>query len=157
MKMSSLIMEQVYFPELLAPLLRTLIELSSPPWIPSSPSGTAEDDLIVIISYKIRSLAKETPFWSAFGLWFTFQPVLVKAKCLTEPGTEPSWQRFRPSSDGSTFVFVARRRIQSYVWNIPPNDRDLLDGVGAWGDDTRKGDDTFETLLLMTIHEEGEA
>ncbi|KAH9041670.1 hypothetical protein EDB85DRAFT_1842180, partial [Lactarius pseudohatsudake] len=52
----------VYFP-----LLRTLLHL------------TAADPRVVI-SYKIRSLTKEMAFWSAFGLWFTFAPVLMRAR-----------------------------------------------------------------------------
>ncbi|KAG9314823.1 hypothetical protein JVU11DRAFT_3916 [Chiua virens] len=63
----------VYFPELLGPLLRALIHLTSPPCI--SPSGLP---VKIVISYKIRSLSKETPFWTAFGLWFSFQPVVAR-------------------------------------------------------------------------------
>ncbi|KIP10492.1 hypothetical protein PHLGIDRAFT_231714 [Phlebiopsis gigantea 11061_1 CR5-6] len=72
----------VYFPELLAPLLRSLLQLSRPPF-----AGPAAR---VVLAYKTRSLAKEAPFWAA-----------------------------------------------------------LLGGVGARGDSRCKGDDTFETLLLM--------
>jgi hypothetical protein len=45
---------------------------AAPPWI--------------VISYKIRSLT----FWSAFGLWFTFAPVLVRARS----GGSSRWERF---------------------------------------------------------------
>ncbi|KAJ7903317.1 putative methyltransferase-domain-containing protein [Mycena olivaceomarginata] len=103
----------VYFPELLAPLLRSLIQLSSPPFISRQP---------------------KTPFWSAFGLWFEFAPVLVK----TSPSG--SWQRFGVSLEDPTFVFVARRREESFDWQVPP--RTPLP----------KGDDTFETLLLMSLN-----
>ncbi|VDC07859.1 unnamed protein product [Peniophora sp. CBMAI 1063] len=72
----------VYFPELLAPLLRSLLELTS-----SSPSP------LITISYKIRSLAKETAFWNAFGLWFTFEPVFVRG--------EAGWTRFGEDADAS--------------------------------------------------------
>ncbi|KAF9514935.1 hypothetical protein BS47DRAFT_1484794 [Hydnum rufescens UP504] len=57
----------VYFPALLAPLLRSLIEITS--W-----SAGVE----VIISCRLRDPIKETPFWSAFGVWFEFTPVLAK-------------------------------------------------------------------------------
>jgi hypothetical protein len=136
-------MSKVYFPELLAPLLRTLIQITSPTFI-SPESCPPSHDVAVILSYKIRSLAKETTFWSSFGLWFTFEPVLVKSNS--------SWQRFCPSS--ATFVFVAHRRKQSYEWHIPKTDQELLDGVGAWGTNARKVDDTFETLLLMGVDDE---
>ncbi|KAF8206240.1 putative methyltransferase-domain-containing protein [Mycena galopus ATCC 62051] len=130
----------VYFPELLAPLLRSLIQLSSPPFTPNG-------DVEVIISYRVRSLAKETPFWSAFGLWFEFGPVLVK-KIGEE---DPSWQRFGASLDDPTFVFVARRRKESLGWQMPPIDADLMHGVMARGTLSPKSDDTFETLLLMSL------
>ncbi|CAA7267042.1 unnamed protein product [Cyclocybe aegerita] len=134
----------VYFPELLAPLLRTLLHLSSPPF--TSPSATQQPSLF--ISYKIRSLAKETAFWSAFGLWFDFQPVLMKN------GSEKShWQRFGSDFDDTTFLFVAHRRHESFDWKVPLSDPDLLGGVGAHGSDTRKGDDTFENLLLMMMED----
>ncbi|KAJ7158574.1 putative methyltransferase-domain-containing protein [Mycena filopes] len=132
----------VYFPELLAPLLRSLLQLSSPPFV----SGT---EVELIISYKIRSLPKETPFWSAFGLWFEFAPVLVR-KTL-----DSSWQRFGESSSSEdpppTFVFVARRRRESHGWPVPPSDADLMQGVGAQETSSLKGDDTFESLLLMSL------
>jgi len=77
----------VYFPELLAPLLRTLLHLTSPPFIsppksspPPSPCLPTTNPPKIVISYKIRSLLKETPFWSAFGLWFSFVPVLRRRK-----------------------------------------------------------------------------
>lgn len=135
----------MYFPELLAPLLRILIQLTSPTFV-SPRSDPSSHDLTVILSYKIRSLAKETPFWSAFGLWFTFEPVLVKSK-----SSDSSWQRFCPSQEHGTFVFAAHRRIQSFEWHVPKADQELLDGVGAWGTNRSKVDDTFETLLLMSV------
>ena len=49
------------------------------------------------------------------------------------------------------FVFIARRRLESYGWDVPSDDKELLEGVGARGSRTRKGDDTFEQLLLMQL------
>jgi len=129
----------VYFPELLAPLLRTLIQLSSPPFV------VVRSDVRVVISYKIRSLAKETPFWSAFGLWFEFAPVLVQK-------TDSPWHRLGAALEDPTFVFVARRREQSLHWNLPPSDADLMRGITTGGA-SPKSDDTFETLLLMSLDE----
>ncbi|KAF7374747.1 Tumor-related protein [Mycena sanguinolenta] len=133
----------VYFPELLAPLLRSLIQLSSPPFTAKS------SDVEVIISYRVRSLAKETPFWSAFGLWFDFSPVLVKK--TGREATDSSWQRFGVGLEDPTFVFVARRRKESLDWQVPPSDEDLMQGVMAQGTRLPKSDDTFETLLLMSL------
>jgi len=104
------------------------------------------DAVTVVISYKIRSLAKETPFWTAFGLWFEYEPVLVREKASGYP-----WQRFGTSSIDDTFVFTGRRRLVSFSWQIPLNDHDLLLGRGTMGNNNAKEDDTFETLLLMTL------
>ncbi|OBZ62659.1 hypothetical protein A0H81_15023 [Grifola frondosa] len=136
----------VYFPALLAPLLRTLLHLTSPPFL----SPSTAPPMQVLLSYKIRSLPKETPFWSALGLYFTLTPVL-----------SPSG-RFAPS-DGDAFILVATRRPESLRWAVPADDRELLGGVGAMGTDTWKEDDQFETMLLMEIglglsdDEDGEA
>lgn len=132
----------VYFPELLAPLLRSCIQLSSPPFV------VVPSDVEVVISYKIRSLAKETPFWSAFGLWFEFAPVLVQD---TTRGELSPWNRFGAALEDPTFVFVARRRERSFNWTVPSSDEDLMRGVTAEGTQSPKGDDTFETLLFMSL------
>ncbi|KAG6862469.1 hypothetical protein C0995_000015 [Termitomyces sp. Mi166 len=132
----------IYFPELLAPLLRALLQVTSPPFSPSIDAAVN-----VVISYKLRSLSKETPFWSAFGLWFSFEPVLVKDMS----SVDSPWQRFGESSDDPVFIFVGHRRPESFSWTVPPDDSDLLNGRGAMGNDSVKGDDTFETLLFMTM------
>ncbi|KIY62027.1 hypothetical protein CYLTODRAFT_362083 [Cylindrobasidium torrendii FP15055 ss-10] len=124
----------VYFPELLSPLLRTLLHLTD-----------AFPLTRVTISYRIRSLSKEAPFWSAFGLWFDFAPVLYRT------GPKDEWTRFGETFDDPTYVFVARRKPESMCWRLPMADRDLLAGVGAGGTDAHKGDDTFDTLLMMAL------
>ncbi|KAJ7650103.1 putative methyltransferase-domain-containing protein [Roridomyces roridus] len=129
----------VYFPDLLAPLLRSLIHLTSHPFV------AAPSDVQLVISYKIRSLAKETPFWSMFGVWFDFAPVLVQK---TSGGP---WQRLGVGLEDPTFVFVARRREESYGWDLPPNDVDVMHGVVSRGSLAPMSDDTFETLLLMSL------
>ncbi|KAG6900824.1 hypothetical protein C0993_000143 [Termitomyces sp. T159_Od127] len=134
---------QIYFPELLAPLLRTLLQATSPPFCSSTTNAAVK----VVIAYKLRSLSKETPFWSAFGLWFNFEPVLVK----NVSSVNGQWQRFGSSSDDLVFIFVGHRRPESFSWTIPSDDSDLLGGKGAMGNDSVKGDDTFETLLFMTM------
>jgi len=151
----------VYFPHLLAPLLRSLIHLTS---LPSSlPQPT------IIISYKTRSLQKESPFWSAFGLWFTYEPVLYRRhrnsplpsrqgnresdhpprNIRSNEDSQPSWARYHAPS--STYIFIAHRRTASLDWNVPEDDGDLLGGVGAHGDQRRKGDDAFDLMLLMSM------
>ncbi|TFK27771.1 hypothetical protein FA15DRAFT_635042 [Coprinopsis marcescibilis] len=147
----------VYFPELLAPLLRSLLHLTSKRFLqPSSTesesdrSGPIDNNTFqpptVIVSYMVRSLTKETPFWSAFGLWFGFIPVLVKTDAR-----EGEWEPFASSLDDPCFIFHAERRPQSQHWDIPESDKDLLEGVGANGTSTRKGDPTFESLLMLAM------
>ncbi|KAI0029311.1 putative methyltransferase-domain-containing protein, partial [Vararia minispora EC-137] len=125
---------QVYFPELLAPLLRTLIDLTS-----IQPASQ------IIISYKVRSLVKETPFWGAFGLWFAFAPILSRAS------PEGTWTRV--GVDAGVFVFRAYRLPESLGWTPPDDDDALLGGVGAGKTAERKTDETFELLLLMGLEE----
>ncbi|KAI0300809.1 hypothetical protein BC826DRAFT_621383 [Russula brevipes] len=134
----------VYFPELLAPLLRSLLHLTTP--TRASPAASPQ----VVLSYKIRSLTKETAFWSAFGLWFTLAPVLVRPR-LDDNGAR--WARFDACGDGDVFVFVARRKPESFAWAVPEDDGALLEGVGARGTPERKGDDGFELFLLMNVDE----
>ncbi|OJA08718.1 hypothetical protein AZE42_07086 [Rhizopogon vesiculosus] len=139
----------VYFPHLLAPLLRTLLHLTSPPF-----ASTSESQPQVVISYKIRSLLKETPFWSAFGLWFSFEPVI--ARKIDPNHLSSEWQRLGTDTrDGGDqmFIFVARRRPESLDWTTPLEDADLLGGVGTRGTDSKKSDETFETLLFMGLGE----
>lgn len=125
----------MYFRELLAPLLRTLLHL------------TATADPRIVISYKIRSLTKEMAFWSAFGLWFTFAPVLVRG------ASNGRWERLGAGGDGEVFVFSARRRPESFAWSAPEDDAALLEGVGARETEERKCDDAFELFLLMGVDE----
>jgi len=135
----------VYFPGLIGPLLRTLLHLTAPVPIQTSPPLVSPQ---MILSYKIRSLSKEAPFWSAFGLWFTFTPVLVRTR---SEDTSSRWQRFDSGGDGEVFLFVARRRSESFSWIVPEDDVALLEGVGGRGTEERKGDDGFEMLLLMRV------
>ncbi|KAL1678111.1 hypothetical protein EV122DRAFT_265146 [Schizophyllum commune] len=131
----------VYFPELLAPLLRALLSVSAAPFIDRASPPT------ITISYKVRSLVKESPFWSAFGLWFNFAPVLAK-------DSRGRWRRvgaIEGAGDDAMFLFVAQRKAESLDWPIPDSDEELLSGVGAEGTMSRKGDSTFESLLLMDI------
>lgn len=107
-----------------------------------------------MISYKIRSLSTETPFWSAFGLWFSFEPVIARRIDANHLPSE--WQRFGSDTgddDDQTFIFVACRRLESLNWTIPLEDSDLLGGVGARGTDGKKSDETFETFLFMGLGE----
>ncbi|PWN23628.1 hypothetical protein BCV69DRAFT_244553 [Microstroma glucosiphilum] len=70
----------VYFPYLLPPLLRSLLDLTDPSaaasHIPSQcPETAAPSRPVVLMAYKIRSYAKEEAFWSALGVWFDVEIV----------------------------------------------------------------------------------
>lgn len=128
-----------------------MLHVTSPPF--TSPHDASQYPRVVI-SYKIRSLAKETPFWSAFGLWFSFEPVL--ARCRTRPKNlqediDNSWARFGSPENSDTFIFIGSRRPESFGWDVPSKDQDLLSGVGARGTNDQKYDSTFEELLLMQL------
>ena len=89
------------------------------------------------------------PFWSAFGLWFAFTPILVRAR---SEDNSSRWERFDSGGDDEVFLFVAWRRAESFSWIVPEDDVALLQGVGTQGTEERKGDDGFETLLLMRVN-----
>ncbi|KIJ67030.1 hypothetical protein HYDPIDRAFT_128613 [Hydnomerulius pinastri MD-312] len=137
----------VYFPELLGPLLRSLIHLTSPFCTASSTSTPIK----IIISYKVRSLSKETPFWAAFGLWFYFEPVLARRVHATDECERGPWRQYGADDADRTFIFIGYRRPESMLWEVPESDMDLIDGVGAQGTAMKKADDTFETILFMGI------
>lgn len=143
----------VYFPELLPPLLRSLIHLSDPfrsdAGNPSSSLQSPVSTPEVIISYKIRSLIKEQPFWSAFGAWFDYEVVNCRAQPPASDATSRSsvseWHRFGSersdlqqsaspphasdtASGDELFIFVARRRPESLGCVAPDDDKALMDG-----------------------------
>lgn len=145
----------MYFIALHGPLLRTLLHITSGPFV--GPSGSQPQPQ-VLISYKVRSYPKELPFWAAFGLWFSFAPVLCRRE------SQGPWERFSLSAvlepadeeseaDGwdQVFVFSATRRPESKGWDIPSSDEALLAGEGARGNRARKSDETFEEILLMGL------
>lgn len=101
-------------------------------------------------------MTKEAPFWSAFGLWFSFYPVSYLPPATSSDDAEeegPEWRRFGSEQEDRVFVFVAKRRSESHSWVVPEDDQDLLHGVGANGTDIPKSDDTFESLLLLSVDE----
>ncbi|KAF8589434.1 hypothetical protein K439DRAFT_1332591 [Ramaria rubella] len=120
----------VYFPELFSPLLRSLLQLTSPPF------STATQPVEVIISYMVRSIPKEMPFWNTFSAWFNFTPVLVRNISSSMP-----WERFGDQGENTLFIFIATRKLESFDWTLP-DDVEVM----------RREDDTFETILLMSMY-----
>ena len=92
-------------------------------------------------SGRIREMAKEAPFWHAFGAWFKFEPVVFRS---TDPSAEDkAWRRF--GAQGESWIFAGRRRSETYG---------RIDTIAAMSDLellTAWCDDSFETLLLMEM------
>ena len=95
----------------------------------------------------MRSLPKETDFWRAFGVWFSYEPVLSK---LLRHSDSEEWEIFG-SSDFS-FLFVGHRKTSTLSWTIPENDADLIDNHIEQAELSHlKGADYFESLLMLKI------
>lgn len=145
----------IYFPELLAPLLRTLIDLTD-----NAP--TAE----VLLSYKIRSLTKEQPFWCGFCAWFELTVVdyAREPRAPMQPfGTQACHFGAYPppcAPDGQLldeyFLFVAHRRPESHRWESPTSDAAMLQGQYVCDGQmkTAPTTGTFEWLLLSRATED---
>ncbi|SNX84265.1 uncharacterized protein MEPE_02973 [Melanopsichium pennsylvanicum] len=132
----------VYFPELLPPLLRSIITLSGYGLTAQDAVSSSTTGPELIMSYKIRSLTKEQPFWSALGSWFDFQAVDCRSTTRkhTSHGTDDAgsdWHRFgsmgqdygtTADSDQELFVFVAHRRKETIGCLAPESDADLMMG-----------------------------
>ena len=145
----------VYFSELLPPLLRSIILLSEH-------GVDSNDGPELIISYKIRSLTKEQPFWSALDSWFDFRAVDCRTISRSDDsiGTDdnadsgPSdWHRYGSEgadygasvdADQELFVFVGRRRVNTMGCLAPDSDADLMQGKRLRPRRDADGQDSFE-------------
>lgn len=162
----------VYFPELLPPLLRSLIHLTQ---IPSEGSSESPP---VIIAYKIRSLSKEQPFWNILGIWFEVQIVHCRYRhpadsASPDASTESHWgpwHRFgsfmsdlegthnaaEEGSEDDYFIFIAQRKSSTFLFNAPAEDDRLMNGwMLASGGDTlvrgQGGADWLEWALMGSL------
>lgn len=86
---------------------------------------------------RIRDLEKEWPFWSAFGGWFEFEPVLVRKK--VEEGDGVGWRMF--GVPGESWLFVGRRRAETL----------RLDAGGMSDVEIMVQGSKFEELLQMSL------
>lgn len=171
----------VYFPELLPPLLRSIISLSSYGLSNADADSSQTRGPELIISYKIRSLTKEQPFWSALGSWFDFQTVDCRSiprnqanSDSAEDDVQMAWHRFgsqgqdcgaSADADQELFVFVGHRRKETFGCLAPESNADLMQGKrlrrrkeqGEDGEDRfeletpSSGTDYFEWLLLSNM------
>lgn len=149
----------VYFPELLSPLLRTLLQLTT-----TDQSTTTTK---VIISYKIRSLPKEEPFWRSFGAWFDFAPVLISQSNQSDFGRRfgtkksdmypfnqaPIHLQDQDAGD-DVFIFVATRRPETLSCEPVSDDGKLMEGFMRSKDGKEvqgKGIDEFELILMASL------
>ncbi|KAF8339572.1 putative methyltransferase-domain-containing protein [Cantharellus anzutake] len=120
----------VYFPALLAPLLRTLI------WITEDFKGAE-----ILISCRIREMAKEAPFWHAFGAWFAFEPVIWRS---TDSNIgDGVWKRF--GAQDETRIFVGHRRAETLGRNNKIGNMSDIDLLTTWRHES------FEMILLMEM------
>lgn len=125
----------VYFPELLAPLLRSLVHLTQP----QHASSTTPP---VMIAYKIRSLSKEEPFWSNLGVWFNVSTVSCRYLPDRDQTHWGSWHRFgsfasdvdgsnrsiEQDSEDDYFIFIAERKSSTFHFEAPTEDDKLMSG-----------------------------
>lgn len=139
----------IYFPELLAPLLRSLLQITQ-----QAPNAT------VYLAYKIRSLTKEQPFWTGLSAWFDLTWVQCTPSDPAAPwrpfGTHASHFAYAPPCDETGaplddyFLFAAQRKEASLQWTCPDEDALLLQGLYmADGQPIpAPGTDAFEWILL---------
>lgn len=122
----------VYFPELYPLLLKTLLWLSS---------GKEKE---MLISYKIRSLVREEPFWSALGRWFELTP-------LELPTTKPLLPSLLPLPSlppKEAHLLSLSRKPTTLTIEIPLENEQVMRGST---NDKIKEDDQFEIWLLGGI------
>lgn len=155
----------VYFPELLPPLLRSIISLSSYGLSHPDACSTQDRGPELIISYKIRSLTKEQPFWSALGSWFDFQAVDCRSiphkqagSDSEDDGAEVEWHRFgsqgqdygaSADADQELLVFVGHRRRDTFGCLAPESNADLMQGKRlrpSKGEQDQKGRNGYELV-----------
>lgn len=81
-------------------------------------------------------------------MYFDFRPVLSRrssgAKGREESGSSEGeqWTRLGCQGDNDIFLFVGKRRLESYDWVIPASDGELMHG---------RADLTFESILLSGV------
>lgn len=137
----------VYFPELLAPLLNTLLDLTN-----EAPHAE------VVIAYKIRSLAKEQPFWTALGAWFdlAWTQCTIPLQAPAPFGTRATHFVHPPPCDAhgtpldDYLLLIAHRKPHTLAWERPKNASALLSGMYiVHGEHVHgSGTDTFEWIML---------
>ncbi|KAK4055055.1 hypothetical protein OIO90_003396 [Microbotryomycetes sp. JL221] len=131
---------------------------------------------VVLFSYKVRSLTRETPFWSAFGCWFTFEPVqatrMIRATSETGKGgiarhsSSPPLDSHGASVDACKRESFKREQLEPGPWQrfgLGEEDEIFVfvcqrrPETRGWlvpDDDEelmRGGDDQFERLLLCCM------
>lgn len=89
----------------------------------------------VVLSYKIRTLQKEEPFWTAFGCWFQYSRVVRQLRALDGDDDE---------NLDDIWIFSATRLPSTIGIDVAVvNDAQLMHMLGT--------DDTFEQMLLLKV------
>ncbi|KAA1133958.1 hypothetical protein PGTUg99_033518 [Puccinia graminis f. sp. tritici] len=138
----------VFFPFLFAPLIRTLLILTSPHYLPSNYSSTP----VILFGYKERSAVKEFPFFSLLGRYFKLEPIISRS----DP-TGP-WELLRnhrdkeDEDDGSKVYLIRATRHPSTI------DLDLQSTILNNNHDGNGDHDHPEQLLdPLFLHGDGSA
>lgn len=145
----------VYFPHLLPPLLRSLLDLTqtslASPSAATSPSSASSEFAAypgptVLMAYKIRSYAKEEAFWSALGVWFDVEIVSCR---YTRP-LSCSLSQTKEDLSGQNQEKEERRR--EGVWHRFGSFKADLNGPqaapsdaedGSWEEEQESSDDAY--------------
>lgn len=132
----------VYFPFLYPGLLRSLIGLTARRDSDKAPT-------VLLFSYKIRSLVREQPFWSAFGRWFRFEPVLISAPspAWSEDRSEPNRNDDSGQIQFGTSTPVMKTPASPPTWTRFGTSTPSLSTATDPGHD--RGEDTDELFLFI--------
>ena len=131
----------VYFPELLAPLLRSIIQLSDPKKLCDA-TKERKDGPHLIMSYRMRSLEKEQPFWQALGAWFDFYPLYTRHRRRQNSANEPDVNNTEGSPReeyGEWHRFGA--------WKADLEDRDARHASNGAEEEGEKAEDHFYVFV----------
>lgn len=93
-----------------------------------------------LIADKVRSLAKETAFWEAFGVYFEFAAVDVRCRDAAKSGCRLADNS--ADDDDRIFVFLAKRRKGTSFAALGHDVANIIQASNS------KRDTTFEEILM---------
>ncbi|KAI5449988.1 hypothetical protein NCC49_003879 [Naganishia albida] len=106
-----IMIDLIYFPHLYPPLMKTLLQITAPPFSALSAPSEATTGPGIILSYKSRSLEFEQPFFHSFQQYFQMTPLLSRPRQAhsAEDGTagKVAW-RVHGREEG-VYTYICRR------------------------------------------------